>query len=590
MEALEPVLKQKFWILLGIAVIMTFAGWWMATGAMAQQTTERLGKIKAAEDSVPKGEVPNESWTKRLAALNGVQDTSNLTTKVGLWKRQATKMTIPQGMDQAIEFRGNFTSKDREEFRVMYPDEVRRVWKMLNPMDIDGTGVVNFSYNNMLRVMNQKPWIVSAPKSEVIWDILEDLWLLEGLFQSIAEVNGGVEATRLEAVVHQIDKLELRGGGEKLPSGSAAGGSDGSISSMMAPSSMMGSGGGPGGGPAGSPMGGPGGGSAMTAISAEFDVREEFGEDGLGASSGGAGGGRSSASQMMMMGADSGSLGGLGGGIGGGGGGGTATTETVIKRYVSDDPSRPFKTRGFYLSVKMDHRRIPQLIAELTANDRSVWPVEILRVQMSRLHEDDMSSSSSRSMGGGMEETMTKGYNPVGIGLGNVGNAADDFSGFTSGASLNGPGAAQKSADALAAQAVLENTLRDPYMAQVTLCGVFTMFRKVDEPEVKPTTGVVPGAEETTATENKPADVGIGDDGAATTGDAVLDPAATATAGEEQPAGDAAGNPTDMADPVGDPSGEPGDSPDQPAAKTDEETTNDSEKTDENPKTDDDPK
>lgn len=27
MEALEPVLKQKFWILLGMAVIMTFTGW-----------------------------------------------------------------------------------------------------------------------------------------------------------------------------------------------------------------------------------------------------------------------------------------------------------------------------------------------------------------------------------------------------------------------------------------------------------------------------------------------------------------------------------------------------------------------------------
>ena len=66
MEALEPVLKQKFWILLGMGVIMTFTGWWMATGAMAQQTNERKAKIKSAEDGVPKGEVPNESWSKRL--------------------------------------------------------------------------------------------------------------------------------------------------------------------------------------------------------------------------------------------------------------------------------------------------------------------------------------------------------------------------------------------------------------------------------------------------------------------------------------------------------------------------------------------
>lgn len=73
-----------------------------------------------------------------------------------------------------------------------------------------------------------------------------------------------------------------------------------------------------------------------------------------------------------------------------------------MKRYVSDEPTKPFKTRGFYLSVKMDHRRIPQLIAELTANEKSVWPVEILRVQMSRLHEDEITAGSgSGGYGGG---------------------------------------------------------------------------------------------------------------------------------------------------------------------------------------------
>ena len=78
MERLEPVLKQKFWILLGVAILMTFVGWWMATAQMVKAITERKTKIKAAEDSVPKGEIPHESWAKRLSVINAAQGWSKI--------------------------------------------------------------------------------------------------------------------------------------------------------------------------------------------------------------------------------------------------------------------------------------------------------------------------------------------------------------------------------------------------------------------------------------------------------------------------------------------------------------------------------
>jgi hypothetical protein len=565
MEALEPVLKQKFWILLGMGVIMTFTGWWMATGAMAQQTNERKTKIKSAEDGVPKGEVPNESWSKRLGVVNASQESSNNVTKMGLWKRQLSKMVIPQGLDQTLAYQGKFTSEDREVFRDMYPDEVRKVWKMLNPMDIDGSGVVNFPLTSMFKLMNQKPWLLSAPKSEVIWDILEDLWLLEGLFQSIAEVNGGPEATRMEAVVHQIDKLELRGGGEKIAGGGAGGGGNGNDMAMsfsgMSSGAMT--------GPMAGPMAGAGGGASgvgsapMTPVSAEFDVREEFGDDGSGASGGGARG-ASMMSPMMMASASD----------GGGGGAPAAATENVVKRYVSDEPNKPFKTRGFYLSVKMDHRRIPQLIAELTANEKSVWPVEILRVQMSRLHEDEITAGGgsggygggamrpgpgARFSGGFVEEGMNpSAMMPQGGSLGGFpggSEGGDDYSRFIN---PNSPGGvpAVKTRQALEAQAALENTLRDPYMAQVTICGVFTMYRKVEEPEAKPATTPVQNPEETAKAEG-----GANETANETT------PAATTA--DTQPAAETS------SDPLTESGSEEkeGDMPDSPAAKTEEEKT-----------------
>ena len=343
MERLEPILKQKFWILLGVGILMTFTGWWMATAKMLQAITERKTKIEAAENSVPKGEVPNESWSKRLAGVNALQDNAVKMTQLSLWKRQQAKMTVPQGLDQQVPYLGKFTSEDREVFRDLYPDEVRKVWKMLNPMDFDGSGVVQFPVESMFKLMKQKPWIVSAPKSEVIWDIMEDLWLLEGLFQSIAEVNGGPDATRMEACVHQIDKLELRGGGAKPPSGgggAAAAGGDGEGAGFGGAGMMMSGRGGAGG------AGGAGGG--ITAVSADFDVREEFGDDGSGASAGAGGGGGGSAAfkGSLMMGA-------MGGGMGGDsdGGGGTRCGSGSCNQAVRDRRSEPPLPNPRFLSL-----------------------------------------------------------------------------------------------------------------------------------------------------------------------------------------------------------------------------------------------
>ena len=171
-----------------------------------------------------------------------------------------------------------------------------------------------------------------------------------------------------------------------------------------------------------------------------------------------------------------------------------APAEKIIKRYVTSDEKLPYKTRGFYLSVKMDHRKIPQFIAQLTANEKSVWPVEILRVQMSRLHEDDASfGGGGYPGGGGMRTSM--GY-PGAMGAGLMGPGGpmsalggrrdedDDFdvvgNSRSFGSAANSMQTMQRTKEA---QESLDIALRDPYMAQVTLCGVFTMYRKVEEPK-----------------------------------------------------------------------------------------------------------
>jgi len=93
-------------------------------------------------------------------------------------------------------------------------------------------------------------------------------------------------------------------------------------------------------------------------------------------------------------------------------------------------------------------------------------------------------------------------------------------------------------------------------MAQVTICGVFTMYRKVEEPEAKPATTPVQNPEETAKAEG-----GANETANETT------PAATTA--DTQPAAETS------SDPLTESGSEEkeGDMPDSPAAKTEEEKT-----------------
>jgi hypothetical protein len=486
MDKLEPVLKQKFWILLGIAIIMTFTGWWMATGQMAAAITARTGEIDKSFSSVPTGEIPNESWAKRLSVVNAEQDQSIKATQLAMWKRQQAKMHWPAEIEPVNGYWGKFPTHMRQLFRDAYIDEVTQTWKMMNPMDdAAGTGIIKYQLPTLFnKVLRRGPWNSSPPDSDTMWETQEDLWLLEGLFQSIAALNGGPEATRADAIIHQIDRLELRGGGEKKSAGSAAGAASdsGSFGSAMGMSAAPGLGTSSGGMSAMSMAGGPA--AALAAVSAEFDPAEEFGEDGSAPSgSGGGGGGSLSMSSAMAVAMGSGDSSASSG----------ASAKTVT-RYISNEPGKPFKTRGFYLSVKMDHTKIPLLIEALTSNEESVWPVEIVRVQMSRLNEDDASFGGGAggrsprnypgmsSMSGGPSTASMSSMSALG-GLGGPTQEEDLFAAFTGAAPRQAVGSdVPTSPQGMAARVALENMLKDPIMAQVTICGIFTLYNKVDEP------------------------------------------------------------------------------------------------------------
>ena len=450
MERLEPVLKQKFWILLGFGILMTIVGWWMATGTMAATITTRRGEIEAAEKKVPSGEIPNSVWSDGLATVNGQQDLAVKSASRILWERQRVRMTWPETVAEFAwknGYQGKIDVSGRENYRQDYDNDWRRVWESVRPFNrIDGTGIVDFS----LGKLPHKTWGELAPSDAEMWEAQEDLWLLEGILQLIAEVNGGANSTRLDAHIHQIERLTLHGG---QPAAQRTVATVGGGSTGGAPGADMGSSGFGGGGFGGGASGG------TAAVSVEFDVKEEFGDDGAG------GAGAMGVSSMPT------------------GAGGLGATATRAKRYIDDDKALPFRTRGFYMTLIMDHRKIPNLISELSASEKSAWPIEIVRVQYVRLHEDD---TEGKGAGGGFSPSMA-GADSFSSAAATGPSGDSGFGGATApGFSLDSNSGSNGVAtlESQAAIAALMNAVQDPNMARVTICGIITLYNEVKPEEV----------------------------------------------------------------------------------------------------------
>lgn len=501
MERLEPILKQKFWILLGIGIVMTAAGWWVGTGSQAATIATRTKIVSDAFSSVPSGEIPNTDWTNQLSARNAEQDRAIRSTSLMLWNRQRDRMYWPvslQAMAWENGYRGNIRVEGCEIYRTAYGYEVRRVWESLRPyIQQDGTGIVVYGQDE--KILPQKVWGRLAPSPAEMWDAQEDLWLIESVFRSIVAVNGGPEAPRGDASIHMMEKFMLfggepaasrkgtgggGGGGGAAPGGAAGptpGGAHGASATM--PSGGFGGG-----------MGGELGGQRTAAVApVDFEPKEEVGDDG----SKGAGGGLGAFGPGAMGGAPGGAHSAGPGGPATGpatGAAGTAGASTV-KRYIEDEAR--FRTRGFYMTLVMDHRKIPALVAELSASEYSAWPAEVLRVQMVRLHDDDVGSGGTPGFAGGMSgmpamsPSAASGTSaPPGYPNPRFQSSDSDDGG--------GGGAVVNPTAAAAAAAALESARQDPFMARVSIIGVITLYKEV-KPDAPPpaapaATPATPGA------------------------------------------------------------------------------------------------
>lgn len=414
MDKLKPVIKQHYWICFGLSVIFVVTGWWLASSNLAKATEDRK---KAVDESFSKanqgGDAPNVTWIEAARKVNEKDAKAYEGSANTLWQRQKDARIWHKDLQEEIKnvpFQGTITrASTRDKWGKLYGKQFDELLAIVNPFVMkDGTGLVVVDQ----RRVTSKPydtWRYKRPVSDEVWKNQEDIWLLKSLLTSIARVNEG--AVRItDAPLREIVALRLRGGDrEYVPSAAGAGGFGGGEGfGMGGADSEMGMGSSMGFGGDGGMMGGRGlgdgaaGGGPWKAFEGSFGtdiLNEEFGPvAGAAGAAGGMGGfggfGRGSMGMESGGEADGGMLSGGGGGFGGD----AAGAAPVDDRYVDDADTLPYKTRGFYLHVKMRWEQIPRLLAELCDSD---FPVEIVRVDLRTSVQGNQSGGAEGYMSGG---------------------------------------------------------------------------------------------------------------------------------------------------------------------------------------------
>jgi hypothetical protein len=504
MDQLKKVLKFRFWILLGIALILPVVGWFMATSGLV---SEAEGRTKSLKDLTDKLKVttddPNKDWETGLEAINVLQAEQPKFAQVELYKRQVPLMIWPPEMPNDP---AKIQPKHQEFYRTGYAKLVEEVRKVVKPYDEESqTGLIDYD-EGLLPRPDRAEWVSSAPSIAQIVAAQEDIWLLSSILAQIAAVNEDEEArNQFEAPIRQIIELYLRGGSikgggstsTKSSSGGGAGapggmkkGMEEAMTKMSANmlSNMSG---------AGMQGGMVGGGGAASITSAKLNPDEDLGPEvaapvekaaekktssGTGKVSGGADKMLGHMPTVAMPGASNMP----------GSSAGARWSLSTMQRYREDKPE--FRTRGFYLEVVMDHRRIPDLLTSLANAD---WPIAILRVQESDYKDEDLaeagegqglaSMGSGRSMGmGGMIGGRMGGGGGM-LGMGGAGGMMKSASSAYKGSSGRSSDVSGDAPMSISNRSPLD----DPNLSNVAIVGVIYVFKK---PEVKPGTTTSPAS------------------------------------------------------------------------------------------------
>lgn len=369
MDKLKVVLQYKFWILLGTAVLVPLVGWSIARSSQMDEAKQREKTLQDLKDNLAKTTVsnPNTEWENRVKEQTRRQEIERYRAWNTLYERQRELMTWPSRVNPAkvLDERGGI--RDRGVYRTSYADERNLVIDIVEPTDRGGkVGIIRIGFPDAPK------WESGDPPGDEVIAAQEDLWLMRALLECIAKVNAGA-ASQLDAPIKAIFTFVLRGGSEGAAAPADGRGAQDN-ESIGGPMMMAGGG-------AAAPQE-----SKFSAVSS-FDPTDEFGPETPKEIAGAEPGavvtseGGFTAQNLIQMAREM---------SGGTGGGKAPVNNNAMERYIQKKPE--WKTRGFYLDVAMDHRRVADLLVALS-NAR--WPARIARVQQADYADETLKEAIS---------------------------------------------------------------------------------------------------------------------------------------------------------------------------------------------------
>ena len=198
---LRQCVKYRFWIAVGISMLLPMIGYFVGSGAYTEATAKAESEIKAADTDVAKYTTPNPPngdykpvVDEKLAVL--AKDVN--ATQQALYDRQEPLLQWPERVENKFRNWGRKWPENVDrgqvqaviyDYTTAYPDFVSKVYKTFNPWSPeDGSGIVFAPDQTSL--IKPAPFTLQAPPDlSKVWSEQERLWVVTALLDVVAQVN-----------------------------------------------------------------------------------------------------------------------------------------------------------------------------------------------------------------------------------------------------------------------------------------------------------------------------------------------------------------------------------------------------------------
>ncbi len=215
-------IKYRFWITVGVSVLLPMIGYFVGSGAYSAATTKREGEIKAADTAVAKYTAPNPpipAVTQLVAEKKEVLTKDVDATQRKLYQLQEPLLKWPEVVESKFRTWGRKWPENVDRGQVQaaiydytnaYPDFVSQVYQTFKPWNPeDGKGIVYAPEQSSL--LKPAAFTLEAPPElGKVWAEQERLWVITAILDAIAKVNDQAGAKDWESAwIKEIVDLDV---------------------------------------------------------------------------------------------------------------------------------------------------------------------------------------------------------------------------------------------------------------------------------------------------------------------------------------------------------------------------------------------